>query len=334
MMMPYEFKNPELLWLLLLVPVLGFWLFYKLRRSRAELQFPAAQYLSSLAQNSTARLIWLLPALRIITLALLIIALAGPRTSEQNVRSRSEQGVDIMMAVDISTSMLARDFKPNRLEATKEVVRQFVKDRRSDRVGLVLYAGESFTKIPLTADQNMLLRSVDEVKSQIIKDGTAIGMGLATAVKRLKKSEAKSKIVILLSDGENNSGNIDPLTAAMLAKEFNIKVYTIGVGSDGMAPMPVARDFKGDLVFRNMQVNIDEELLKQIAGETGGKYFRATNAEKLQNIYEEIDQMEKSNISEIKYTTFDEKFALFALPALLLFGLELLLRYTVLKGFT
>mgnify|MGYP005840410635 CR=1 FL=1 len=333
-MMPYEFKNPELLWLLVLVPLLGFWLFYKLRRSRPELQFPASDFLSGLAQNNGARLIWLLPALRVTTLALLIIALARPRTSEQNVRSRSERGVDIMMAVDISTSMLARDFKPNRLEATKEVVRQFVKDRRSDRVGLVLYAGESFTKIPLTADQNMLLQSVDEIKSQIIKDGTAIGMGLATAVKRLKKSEAKSKIVILLSDGENNAGNIDPLTAAMLAQEFNIKVYTIGVGSDGMAPMPVARDFNGDLVFRKMQVNIDEELLRQIAAETGGKYFRATNAEKLQKIYEEIDQMEKSNISEIKYTTFDEKFALFALPALLLFGLELLLRYTVLKGIT
>lgn len=327
-----EFKNPEFLWLLILVPLVMLWHLWRWRHSRARLLFPGAQRLAQLAPNRVAMLAWVLPLLRWGTLTLLILALARPQTSEQNIRTRSEKGVDIVMAIDISTSMLSRDFEPNRLEATKNVVRKFIRERLSDRVGLVLYAGEAFTKIPLSADQEMLTRAVEEITNGLVEDGTAIGMGLATAVNRLRKSEAKSKVVILLSDGENNAGNIDPRAAAELAREFGIKVYTVGVGSDGMAPTPYAYDYNGKLLYRTMQVRIDEDLLREIARLTGGQYYRAQDATKLESIYREIDQMEKTEITRIKYATYSEKFTLFAIPALLLFALEILLRYTYLKS--
>src|SRR5690606_29608183 len=206
--------------------------------------------------------------------------LARPRDTEETSKTKSSEGIDIVMAIDVSSSMLARDLKPNRLEATKSVAQDFITDRPSDRIGLVVYAGESFTQTPLTSDHKVLLNTLQGVKNGLLEDGTAIGMGLATAVNRLKESKAKGKVIILLTDGENNSGNIAPLTAAQLSKEFGIRTYTIGVGTNGTAPTPVAYDFSGKMIFRNMPVKIDEELLKQIAQQTGGHYFRATDNDK------------------------------------------------------
>ena len=327
-----EFKNPELLWLLLLLPLLGFWLFYKHKKSRAEVRFPQASEIARYSQNWLARFSGVLHVLRLLALALIIIAIARPRTSDENVRSNSTRGIDIMMAVDISASMLARDFSPNRLEATKDVAHEFIEERTTDRVGLVIYSGESFTKTPLTSDQNVLLSSLKEVEHGMVQDGTAIGMALATSVNRLKDSRADSKVVILLSDGENNAGNIDPQTAAGLAQKFNVRVYTIGVGSRGMAEVPVAYDAQNNFIYRRRQVNIDEKLLTDIAEQTGGRYFRATNSDKLKAIYKEIDKMEKTELEEIKYLTYDEKFDYFVIAGLLLFGLEVILRYSIYKS--
>jgi len=225
--------------------------------------------------------------------------------------------------------MLAKDLKPDRLEATKEVASEFIEARKNDRVGLVVYAGESYTQTPLTTDHKIVLNSLSEVEHGLIKDGTAIGMGLATAVNRLKESKGKSKVIILLTDGENNAGQIDPLTAAQLAEEFNIRVYTIGVGTKGTAPTPYARDFRGNLRYKRLPVNIDEELLQQIASQTGGEYFRATDNEGLEEVYAQIDELETTRIKEVKFYSYDEKFEIFAIWAFILFALEMILRFTL-----
>lgn len=327
----YQFENPEFLWgLLLLIPLI-IWQWWQRRQSHSEVIYPGTDTLAGLRGNWLAQLRPVLAILRYLAITLAIVAMARPRTSEQNTKSQDTEGIDIMITVDVSTSMQAQDFKPNRIEATKEVANAFIEGRPNDRIGLVVYAGEAYTQTPLTSDHKVLKQSLAEVK-RLIEDGTAIGMGLATSVNRLKDSKAKSKVIILLTDGENNRGEIAPLTAAQLAEEFNIRVYTIGVGSKGRARTPVGRDFFGKLQYAMVPVNIDEALLKQIADRTGGRYFRATDNQKLQEIYREIDDLEKTKLQELKFYTYDEKFDLFVLWALGLFVLEMTLRYTLFKS--
>ncbi len=332
-MFDYEFQNPEFLWLLLVLPVVLFWYYWRRKDSHPEVRFPEASWLANSKFNRAALLYALPWVLRILSIALVIIALARPRSSEEKTRSRSSEGIDIVMAVDVSASMLAQDLRPNRLEATKEVATEFINGRPDDRIGLVVYAGESYTQTPLTSDHAILKNSLNELRHGLIEQGTAIGMGLATSVNRLKDSKAKSKVAILLTDGENNRGAIDPLTASQLAKEFNIRVYTIGVGTKGMARTPISYNGRGGFNFGRVEVNIDEDLLREIAAETGGEYFRATDNEKLAAIYQEIDKLEKTKLKELKFYTYDEEFDLFALWALALFSLEILLRFTLLKSF-
>lgn len=332
-MLDYQFQNPEFLWLLLVLPPLIFWFWFKRKQTSPELRYPEAGFLATVDGNLLAKFRFVLPLLRLLAIALVIIALARPRTSDQKSKSTKTEGIDITLAIDVSSSMLARDLKPNRLEATKEVASDFVNGRPNDRIGLVVYSGESYTQTPLTSDHKVLQNSLADLRNGLIEDGTAIGMGLATCVSRLKDSKAKSKVAILLTDGENNKGEVAPITAAQLAKEFNIRVYTIGVGSKGTAPTPVGRKMGGGYVYRNVPVNIDEELLKEIAQATGGLYFRATDNEKLQEIYGEIDKLEKTKLKELKFYTYDEKFDLFAMLALGFFMLETVLRFTLFKSF-
>ena len=236
------------------------------------------------------------------------------------------------MAIDVSASMLSQDLKPNRFEALKKVASQFVKDRPNDRIGLVIYAGESYTKTPVTTDKSIILNALSEITYGQIEDGTAIGMGLATAVNRLKESKAKSRVIILLTDGVNNTGFIDPQTAAELAAEYGIKVYTVGIGTNGMALSPYALNADGSIIYRMQQVDIDEPLMKKIAQVTKGRYFRATNNQKLQQIYDEINQMETTKIEEFKYTEVDEKFRWWVLVAGVLLLLEFVLKHTLLRN--
>jgi Ca-activated chloride channel family protein len=332
-MFQYQFENPQFFWLLLLVPLLVVWYWYSRERQAPELRYPNSEDLAHLSGNWLAKLRPFLHVLRILAICLVIVAMARPRTTEQSSKTRSAEGIDIVMAVDVSASMLAKDLRPNRLEATKDVAALFITQRPNDRIGLVVYAGESYTQTPLTSDHKIVQNSLKDLKYGLIQDGTAIGMGLATAVNRLKDSKAKSKVIILLTDGENNTGEIDPLTATQLAQEFNIRTYTIGVGTKGTAPTPAAYDARGNFIYRNLPVNIDEELLQQIAEETGGNYFRATDNEKLQEIYAEIDQLEKTKLKELKFYSYEEKFEVFAIWGFIFFALELLLRLTIYRSF-
>jgi Ca-activated chloride channel family protein len=260
--------------------------------------------------------------------------MARPRTVDESTKTKTTRGIDIVMAIDVSASMLARDLKPNRLEALKTVAARFINGRPNDRIGLVEYAGESYTRTPLTSDKTIVLSSLKNITyNTTIEGGTAIGSGLATAVNRLKESRAKSKVIILLTDGVNNSGFIDPKIASELAVEFGIKVYTIGIGSNGMAMSPIGIRPDGGFQYGNVQVEIDEALLKEIAAKTGGQYFRATSNTKLEQIYEEINKLEKTDIEEFKYTHYDEMFRPWAIFALILIGFEFLLRTTIFKGF-
>ena len=267
-------------------------------------------------------------ACKVLAIVFLIIALARPQSSN-SWQTYSSEGIDIVLGLDISTSMLARDFTPDRLEAAKEVATKFILERPQDRIGLVVFAGESFTQCPLTTDQAVLVNLLREVQSGMIEDGTAIGLGLANAVNRLKDSPAKSKVVILLTDGVNNRGSIAPVTAAELAKTYGIRVYTIGVGTYGEAPYPVQTPFGTQL--QNIPVEIDEAVLKQIASVTGGQYFRATDNDKLQQIYNEIDQLEKSKVEVKHFSKREEQYFWFGLVGMLLLLSEALLRYTLLR---
>jgi Ca-activated chloride channel family protein len=272
--------------------------------------------------------------LRLAALGFLFIALSRPRTVSVSKKIKTNKGIDIVMAIDVSASMLARDLKPNRLEALKKVAVDFVQRRPNDRIGIVVYAGESFTQTPITSDKGIVKRTISELKWGQLEGGTAIGMGLGSSVNRLKDSKAKSKVIILLTDGVNNSGNIDPKTATELAKELGIKVYTIGIGTNGTADFPWSKDPRtGRLQFRKQKVEIDEDLLKHIALETEGKYFRATNNTKLKEIYDEIDQLEKTKIEEFKYYNYQEKYRTLVFFALGLLLLEFILRNTLFKSF-
>lgn len=326
-----EFLNPEFLWLLCLLPVIAFWFFYTRKKNSASLKISGTKGFGK--PSLLSKLKPLLNVLRLLAIASLIIALARPRSVEVSKKSKTTRGIDIVMAMDVSASMLAKDLKPNRLEALKVVASRFVNQRPNDRIGIVVYAGESYTKTPITSDKRIVLNTIREITWGALEDGTAIGMGLGSAVNRLKNSQAKSKVIILLTDGVNNSGFVDPRTAAELAKELGIKVYTIGIGTNGTALFPVAKDPAGNLVFRNVPVEIDEALLKYISAQTEGKYFRATDNETLGKIYDEINKLETTKVEELKYYNFDEKFRPFVLFAGFLVFLEMLLRYTVYRSF-
>ncbi|UAB81994.1 VWA domain-containing protein [Marixanthomonas sp. SCSIO 43207] len=329
----FEFVNPTLFWLLLLLPVLTIWYLWKRNKQTATLKISSLKGFKT-GKNWLAKLKPILFVLRLLALASIIVALARPRTVDESTRIKTTKGIDIVMAIDVSASMLARDLKPNRLEALKTVAARFIQARPNDRIGLVEYAGESFTKTPLTSDKTVVLSSLKNMKyNTVIEGGTAIGMGLGTAVNRLKESRAKSKVIILLTDGVNNSGFIDPKIASELAIEFGIKVYTIGLGTNGLAMSPIGLRRDGSFQYGNIQVEIDEELLKEIAQTTGGQYFRATSTTKLNEIYDEINKLEKTDIEEFKYTNYEEIFRPLVFLALVLLGIELLLRYTVFRSF-
>ena len=324
-----HFASPYYLWLLtLLVPMIGYYVW-------RTLQGGAAIRISSVAgvvraPKTVRYYLRHLPfALRAAAFALLVVALARPQDVEQNVRTNTE-GIDIMLAIDVSGSMLARDFKPDRITAAKEVAGSFIADRYGDRIGLVAFAGEAFTQSPLTTDQSTLQTLLARIRSGLIEDGTAIGNGLATAINRLRESEAKSKVIILLTDGVNNRGEIAPLTAAEIAKAQGIRVYTIGVGTEGMAPYP-AIDMFGNITFVNQKVEIDEKTLTAISDMTGGKYFRATDKAKLKAIYEEINQLEKSKVEVTEHVSYHELYLAWVLAALGLLLAEFLLANLVLK---
>lgn len=324
-----EFVNPELLLLLLLIPAIAAWFFIKKKDQHVSIKM---SNLESIANTSTIRstLRRYLPLLRALALAALVIALARPRQTlkEEDIKA---EGIDICLVMDLSSSMLAQDFKPDRLEVSKRVASDFVSKREHDRIGLSVFSGEAFTQCPLTTDHRVVKEFLAGLRCGLLEDGTAIGMGLATAVNRLKESESKSKVVILLTDGVNNAGYIKPITASEIAREFDVKVYTIGVGSTGDALTPVSRRSDGKYIFGLARVEIDEELLAEIATMTGGKYFRATSAESLERIYAEIDQLEKTEIEVTTLKRYSEEFHHFALWGLILLVIELFLRYTVFK---
>lgn len=318
-----DFAYAWVLWFLLIIPLLVVWYMYRSKKRTANIIFSNISIFDGIKPSIKIRLIHSLFVLRCLAVMLIIIALARPQSSTSRSQENIE-GIDIVMALDVSTSMLAEDFKPNRLEAAKSVAMEFIEGRTSDRIGLVIFAGESFTQCPLTIDHVVLNNLFKEVKTGVLEDGTAIGDGLATAVNRLKDSKAISKTIILLTDGENNSGVIDPMLAAEIAKAMGIRVYAIGVGTIGMAPYPVPTPF--GVQYQNVEVKIDEKLMKEIASETGGAYFRATDNRKLKSIYAEIDKLEKSKIDVTTFHRKNEMFVPFAVWALVLLCLEFLLR--------
>ena len=328
-----DFANKEMFWLLLLVPISIVWYLFKYKNQTSELSVSSLKGFK-LTNSFLPKLRHLLFVLKLAALILLITAIARPQTVDISTKTKTTRGIDIIIAIDVSASMLAKDLKPNRLEALKNVAADFINGRPNDRIGLVEYAGESYTKTPITSDKGIVLRSLKEIKyNNIITGGTAIGMGLATAVNRIKDSKAKSKVIILLTDGVNNSGFIDPQTASELAVEYGIKTYTIGLGTNGMALSPIALGRDGRFEYGRVQVEIDEELLKEIASATGGKYFRATNNQKLKEIYKEIDKLEKTDVEEFKFYNYDEKYRPLVFLAGLLLLLELLLRLTLFRSF-
>ena len=331
--MKLEFLNPEYFILLAVIPFIILWYYLNRNKLNNSIKFSDSSAFEN-SGNFYSNFKSLLKVFRLISLALIITALARPQIIDTSTRVKTNSGIDIIMAVDVSASMLAKDLKPNRLDALKNVADEFIKNRVSDRIGLVEYAGESYTKTPLTTDKSIILKSLREIKyNNIIEGGTAIGMGLATSVNRIKDSNSKSKVIILLTDGVNNAGFIDPLTAAELAKEYDIKIYSIGLGTNGLALSPVGINARGKLNYANIQVEIDEELLTQISEMSGGKYFRATDNSKLKEIYDEIDKLEKTEIEEFKYYSVDEKFRFFLIPAIILIVFELLMKFTILKSF-
>ena len=313
--------------LLLLIPLIG-WYIWKQKEMSASLQISSFRGFSAIRKSKIVYFRHLPFVLRVFAIAFIITALARPQSSNKMHTSTTE-GIDILISLDISSSMYAMDFKPNRLEAAKDVAIDFIKGRPTDRIGLVIFAAESFTQCPLTIDHAVLVNLFKGVHIGMLQDGTAIGNGLATAVSRIKDSDAKSKVIILLSDGENNMGEVAPLTAAEIAKTFGIRVYTIGVGTVGTAPFPVNTVFGQQI--QNVEVNIDEQMLTEIANITGGHYFRATNNNKLAEIYKEIDEMEKTKTEVQEFTKTSEEFLPFALLALLLLLIEIVLRNTVLR---
>jgi Ca-activated chloride channel family protein len=327
------FLNPGFFWLLLLLPPAILWYLWRRREQTAALTMSTLRGFRP-GQSILVRLEPVLFGLRLLALAVMIVALARPRQLDVDTSLSNSKGIDIVMAIDLSASMLSKDLKPNRLEALKGVAEDFVESRVADRIGLVVYSGESYTKIPVTSDKEVLKTAIRELKYEddILKTGTGIGIGLATAVNRIKDSKAKSRVIILMTDGVNNTGTIDPSTAADIAKEMDIRVYTIGIGTIGTAlTLDYAPD--GSMIFRQLPVNIDEELLKEIAKKTHGKYYRATTNTKLMEIYKEIDKLEKTEMEDTRYLNYVEKYSLLVWIALGLVTIEAILRRTLYKSF-
>jgi Ca-activated chloride channel homolog len=325
------FAEPLFLYLLAIVPVIIAFYVLKQHKASASLRMPGLEPFKDAEVTFRHYLRHILFAFRTIAVTLLIFVLARPQATDK-FQDISTEGIDIILALDISGSMLARDFKPDRLEASKNVATEFISGRPYDRMGLVVFSGESFTQCPITTDHAVLINLLREIQSGMIEDGTAIGMGLATAINRIKDSDAKSKVIILLTDGVNNKGEIAPATAAGIAKTYGIRVYTIGVGTQGMAPYPVQTPF--GMRYEDMPVEIDEDILRDIAQNTGGKYFRATDNNKLVQVYNEIDKLEKSKIDVRQFSRKDEKYLIPALIAFCLIALETLLRNTIFKTLT
>jgi Ca-activated chloride channel family protein len=333
MMTNVTFLNPSFFWLFLLLPLAIAWHLWKRKQQTATLKISSFQAF----KGNTPFWVKLKPflfVLRLLALSALIVAMARPRTVDISSKTKTTKGVDIVMAIDVSGSMLAKDLKPNRMEGLKVVAESFVEARPNDRIGLVVYASEAYTKTPVTSDKAVVMDAIKSIKyDNVLQDGTGIGMGLATAVNRLKESKAKSKIIILLTDGVNNAGFIEPETASDIAKEYGIKVYTIGIGTNGMAEFPYAIAPNGQFLFKMMPVEIDETLMRSIAKNTGGKYFRATSNKKLETIYDEINKLETTEIEELKFYDFDEKFRPFVILAALLLLIEIGLRNTIFRSF-
>jgi Ca-activated chloride channel family protein len=320
------FGHPWMLLGLLLVPLLIAWWMWRYRKQEAALQHSSIAFLKDVKKTLRQRLRWTPYALRVIAVGAIIIALARPqsRLSHEEI---SVEGIDIVLALDLSGSMLAEDFRPNRLEAAKSVASDFIKGRKNDRMGLVVFAGEAFTQVPLTIDHQVLQNQLKSLKSGTLRDGTALGDGLATAINRIKDSEAKSKVIILITDGVNNQGSVDPLSAAEIAAMYNIRLYTIGIGTRGKAPYPF-RDELGRVRYQNVDVEIDEALMKEMAEATNeGLYFRATNKGALEEIFEKIDKMEKSKIDVTKYAQTKDEFALWLMIAFIALVLEALIKW-------
>ena len=331
--MNLEFLNPEYFIFLVIIPIIIVWNYFNSNKLTNSIKFSNSEAFGE-SGNFYSKLKSILKYLRLISIILIVTALARPQVIDTSTRVKTNSGIDIIMAIDVSASMLAKDLKPNRLDALKNVAEEFIKNRISDRIGLVEYAGESYTKTPLTTDKSVTLRSLKDIKyNNIIEGGTAIGMGLATSVNRIKDSKAKSKVIILLTDGVNNAGFIDPMTAAELATEFQIKIYSIGLGTNGLALSPVGIDSRGKFNYANVQVEIDEKLLTQVSEMTGGKYFRATDNDRLKEIYSDIDELEKTEIEEFKYYSVDEKYRYFLLPAIILIAFEMIMKLTILRSF-
>ncbi len=327
--MTIEYKNPEILWLLfILVPMVGYYI-YSLGRSGVAITISSTAAIKKTKRTVLYYLRHLPLVLLLGAIALIIVATARPQSTTTTSESTTE-GIDVVLALDISSSMLARDFKPDRFTAAKEISSRFMLDRPTDRIGLVVFAGESYTQSPLTTDHRTLVNLLSQVEMGVIDDGTAIGTGLATAINRLRDSDSPSKVVVLLTDGVNNSGQIDPLTAAELAKEFGIRVYTVGVGTEGMAPYP-AYDMWGDIVYQQAKVEIDEALLTQISEMTGGQYFRATDNASLESIYAEINTLEKAKVEIENQVNYQEHFGFYLLLAVGLLVAMMLFNFLVLR---
>ena len=325
-----EFASPKILWFLLLLAPLVAYYIYRTRQGGAAVTVSTTSTVKRAPKSWRYYLRHIPFILRCAALALIVIAMARPQSAEHNSKTNSE-GIDIVLAVDASTSMLAKDFVPDRLSVAKEVGAEFIADRTGDRIGIVVFAGEAFTQSPLTTDQSSLQTMIGRIRSGVIEDGTAIGNGLATSINRLRESDAKSKVIILLTDGVNNRGEISPLTAAQIAKEMGIKVYTIGVGKQGTAPYPVFDERGREVDVVNMKVEIDENTLRQIAELTGGEYFRATNKQTLEAIYDNINTLEKSLVEIENFTIHHEEYLVFVLWALTALFLEFIIDRIVLK---
>lgn len=325
------FENPEWFWLLLALPLFVAWYIIKRKESQVPVKFSNTSAFSK--TSFWGNLKHIMFGAKLLAWVFLTIAMARPRTVDVTTDIKKTRGIDIVMSIDISASMLAKDFSPNRLEVVKEVASEFVDNRPNDRIGLVVFSGESYTKTPVTSDKTIVQNTLKDILySDQIEGGTAIGMGLATAVNRLKDSEAKGKVIILLTDGVNNTGFIEPKTASDLALEYDIKVYSIGVGTMGTALSPVAIDRRGEFQYRNTKVEIDEDLLQEISNLTGGQYFRANNEDKLKSIYEEINKLEKTEIKETKYYNYDEKYPIYVIIAGLILVFIALMKYTIMRS--
>jgi len=329
MMKGIEFANPELLYLFLLIPVMAL-IHWKIRtRRRTDVRVPDFSSFRNYQPSLRQRIGWLPIVCRFLAITLIIVGLARPRSSSKGSNVTSE-GIAIVLAMDVSTSMLAEDLRPNRIEAAKIVASDFIRGRPTDLIGMVIFSGESFTQCPITSDHSVLLNLMSDIKSGVLEDGTAIGEGLATAVARIKDSKAKSKVIILITDGVNNKGQISPVTAGEIAKTFGIRVYTIGVGKNGTAPYPFQTPF--GIQYQNVPVEIDEEIMQQISQATDGSYFRATNTNKLKEIYAEIDKLEKTKVEVTEFRRYTEEYFPFILLAAAFFIMEITLRLTLLRS--